>query len=178
MWYIASTPREPEIKDTTDTVESASYLDIHLEINGKKNYWPNFTTKGMFFHAELATFLSSVATSLPHLRVQFLYHNSYVIPELAITTRTFCIALDVLQLGFWKRVMLWKGWGHHNRSCIVIMNSWIVLVYPFAPWKLICSICHILSFLFRLPKAWLFMMFLEKQRTLTLRMHLVNTPSF
>ena len=28
-------PKELEIKDTTDTVKSSSYLDLHLEIDGK-----------------------------------------------------------------------------------------------------------------------------------------------
>ena len=65
---------------------------------------------------------------------------------------------------------------------VVIMNSWIVTMYPSAPWKLICSTCHSFPFLFRLPRTWLLWatrrVFLEKQRTLTLPMHLVHVPSF
>ena len=37
------------------------------------------------------------------------------------------------------------------------MNSWIATLYPSAPWKLICSTCHCIHFLFRLPRTWLFM---------------------
>ena len=40
---------------------------------------------------------------------------------------------------------------------VVIMKPWIVMVFPSAPWKLICSRCHIFPFLFRLPLTWLFM---------------------
>ena len=34
--------------------------------------------------------------------------------------------------------MLLQDWSHHNRSfMVVIMNCWIVMLYPSAPWKLI-----------------------------------------
>ena len=46
------------------------------------------------FHSELSTLISSVAISLQHLPMEFSYHNSYVMPELAVTTLTFCIALE------------------------------------------------------------------------------------
>ena len=36
IWYIVSTPKERVEKDTTDTVRSASYLDLHWTINGKE----------------------------------------------------------------------------------------------------------------------------------------------
>ena len=63
--------------------------------------------------------------------------NSYIMPELAETTTTFCTALDSLQLGFWNRAMLLQDCSHHHRSfMVVIMNSWIGTVYPSAPWKL------------------------------------------
>ena len=38
-------PIELEIKDTTDTVKSASYLDLHLEIDNEGRLKKNFTTK-------------------------------------------------------------------------------------------------------------------------------------
>ena len=89
--------------------------------------------------------------------MEFSYLNSYVIAELAVTTQTFCIMLDFLQSGFWNRVML-QVWCHHYRSyVVVIMNSWVVTVYSFAPWKLICSTCHSFPLLFCLQRAWLFM---------------------
>ena len=111
----------------------------------------------MKFHSELSTFLLSVVTSLQHLRYELSYHNSYVMPELAVTTQTFCIALVVLQLGFWNRVML-QDWSYHYRSSMVInMNSWIFPVYSSAPSKLICSMCQRFPFLVRLPRTWLLM---------------------
>ena len=63
-------------------------------------------------------FLSSVALSLQHLCMEFSYHNPYVMPELAVTTQTFYIALNFLQLGFWNRVMVLQDWSHHNTSLI------------------------------------------------------------
>jgi hypothetical protein len=40
-------PIEPEIKDTTDTYRSASYLDLHLEIDSEGRLRTKFTTKEM-----------------------------------------------------------------------------------------------------------------------------------
>ena len=90
-------PEEFEIKDTTDTVKSASYLAIQIYRDSmeKENYLLNYTTNTMTFHSVLSIFLLSLATSLQHLRMEFSYHNSYVMPELAVATQTFCIALDL-----------------------------------------------------------------------------------
>ena len=82
------------------------------------------------------------------------YHNLYVMQKLAITTQTFCIVLDFLQLGFCNKVMLLQDLSHHYRS---FMNWWIVTVYPSALWKLICSTCHGFHVLFRLPRTSFFM---------------------
>ena len=43
--------------------------------------------------------ISSAATSLQHLRMEFSYHDSYVMPKLAVTTQTFCITLGFLRYG-------------------------------------------------------------------------------
>ena len=132
----------------------------------------------MNFHSELPTFLSSLATSLQHLRMEFSYHNSYVILELVVTTHTFCIALDFLQLGFWNRVVLLQDWNF----MVVIINSWIVTVCQSATWTLICSTCHNFPLLFRLPRTWLLWatqrVFVEKRRTLTQPVHPVHAPRF
>ena len=84
---------ELEIKDTTDTVNPATYLDLQFEIDSEGKLLTKLYDKR---NDVLSTFLSSVATSLQHLCMEFSYHNSYVIPELAVTTQTFCIALDYL----------------------------------------------------------------------------------
>ena len=57
------------IKDTTDTVKSASYLGIRLEIGGSEKLLTKLYDKRVDFHSELSTFLSSVATSIQHLRL-------------------------------------------------------------------------------------------------------------
>ena len=119
-----------------------------------------------------------MATTLQHLRIEFSYHNSYVMAELVATT-DFCIALDYLQLGFWIRGMLLQDWSHYYKFFMVVsMNTWIVTVYPSAPLKLICSMCHSCAFLFRVPRTWLFMSNTDKQRTLTLLVLLDHGLSF
>ena len=121
--YNASTPKKPEIKDTTDTVKSALYLDLHLQIDRKKNYWPNYTTNTMIYYSVLATFHSFVATSLLHLRMKFSNHNSLDILKLAVSTQTFCTALSFLQLGLWNMILLLQDWSHHYWSFSVAI-SW------------------------------------------------------
>ena len=49
-----------------------------------------YTTNAMKFHSAF------VETFVQHLRMQFLYLNSFVIPDIAVTTRTLCTVLDFL----------------------------------------------------------------------------------
>ena len=39
-----------------DVLSLASYLDLHLEVDGTGNYGPNFTTNVMTFHSECSQF--------------------------------------------------------------------------------------------------------------------------
>ena len=73
-------------------MKSASYLDLHLEIDGKGKLLTKLYNKRDDFAFRIVNFPSSEATSLQHLRMECLYH-SYVMPELAETTQAFCIAL-------------------------------------------------------------------------------------
>ena len=63
---------------------------------------PKDKRNDFLFH--IPYFLSFVATPPQHLRMEILYHNSYFLPELSVTTPNFCIALDLLQLGFFNRL--------------------------------------------------------------------------
>ena len=123
-----------------------------------KDLLPNYFFRYQFLVQKYSVSCHSpVATSLQYLRKEFLYHNSYVMPELAAITQTFCVVLEFLQFDFWNTVILLQDWSYHCRSFMdVIMNSWIVMVYLSAPWKLICSTCHSLPFLFCLPWNILF----------------------
>ena len=86
-----------DINDTTDTVSQPHMLTYTQRSLVRKNYWPYNRTNAMTFPSMQSTFLLSVATSLQHLPMEFPYHNWKVMPELAINTQTFCIALDFLQ---------------------------------------------------------------------------------
>ena len=107
----------------------------------------------------------------------------WIMSELAVTTLTFCTALDFLQLCYSTRVMLLQNLSYRFRSfMVIIMNSWIVTVYPSAPWEPVCSMCHsfLSSFVYSgLDSLWATRrVFQEKQRTLTQPVHLVNDPNF
>ena len=49
-------PKELEIKDTTDTVKSASYLDLHLEIDGKGKLLTKLYDKRDVFSFKIVNF--------------------------------------------------------------------------------------------------------------------------
>ena len=87
---------------------------------------------------------------------RFSYHNSYVMQELAVTTRTVCTMLDFLQLGSCNRVVLLQDWGYY---CIEVyyLSSRHELVDPYAAMRTICSPYHNFPFHFRLPWTWHFM---------------------
>ena len=76
-------PQELQIKDTTDSIKSASYLDLYVGIARK----------------------GKLLTKLYDKCNDFILN---IIPELAVTTQRFYIALEFLQLGVWNRVMLLK----------------------------------------------------------------------
>ena len=167
-------PKEPEIKDTIDTVKSVSYFDLHLDIDGKGKLLTKLYDKRDDFSFRIINFPSA-----PY---------EVFISQLIRYTRAcrnytdFCIALGFLRLGFWDRIMLRQDWSHHFRSlwsswtrgslrCIHLHNKkWVVqrvivflsfFVYPG------------LYFLWATRRA-----ILEKLRTLTLPLYLVYAPSF
>ena len=87
----------------------------------------------MTFHSVLSIFLSSVATSLQHLRMVFSYHNWYVMPELAVTMQTFCTALYFLKLCFWNMFMLQQDW---------IITTEVLWSSSWTRWSLCCIHLH------------------------------------
>ena len=112
----------------------------------------------MIFHSVLSTFLSSVETSLQHLRMEFSYHISYVM-QFWRNYADFLYRARFATIRLLDMDMLPQDWSHNYRRSlmVVIMNLLIVTVHPAARWEPIYSTCHSLPFLFRLPWTWLFM---------------------
>jgi hypothetical protein len=65
-------PIELEIKDTTDTDSSASYLDLHLEIDSEGRLRTKFYTKEIISIFPLWTFHLYVATFQQHLQMEYI----------------------------------------------------------------------------------------------------------
>jgi hypothetical protein len=84
-----SYPNELEVNDTTDTQKSASYLDLHLEIDNGERLKTKLYLKGDDFTFQIVNFLSSVAIFQHHQHKEFIFHNSYVILELVPSTVIF-----------------------------------------------------------------------------------------
>ena len=79
-------PIELEIKDTTDTDRSSSYLDLHLETDSEGWKW-TFTTKEMISIFPLWTFHLYVVTLQQHLHMEYISLSWYDIPELVVNIR-------------------------------------------------------------------------------------------
>ena len=92
-------------------MKSTSFRDLYI----KRKIIDQTIRQTRWLHSVLSTFLSPVASSLQRLRMEFLYNNSYGMPELAVVTQTFCIALDFLQLSFWNRIVLLQDWSRDYR---------------------------------------------------------------
>ena len=81
--------KELKTKDTIDILKWASYRGKHSKIDGKRNLLAKLYDKRDEFSIGTDNFLSSVATSLQHLRMGYSKHNSYVMPEIAVTMQIF-----------------------------------------------------------------------------------------
>ena len=114
---------ELEIKDTTDTQRSASYFDLHLEIdNGGrvkiKLYFP-----------------SSIAIFQHHHRMEFTFQNSYVILELGSSTLIFWTELSCWLKSYSNKGTSLLCWSHrYKNSTVVITIWWTVTKYPYLKW--------------------------------------------
>ena len=80
-------PIELEIKDTTDTDRSASYLDLHLVIDSVGRLRTTLYEKGIISIFPLWTFHSYVATFQQHLHMEYISLRWYDIPELVVPIR-------------------------------------------------------------------------------------------
>ena len=124
----------------------------------------------------------SVATFLPPLPMGSTFHNWYDMLELVANTRTLFTVPSCLQTSCWNRVMLSADWDHRYRNSMVVTMNWLTnMVRPSQTWEMTCFPCHSFPSLFYtghdiIWATW--RVFHEKQRTLTLPVHLVHTPSF
>ena len=77
-------PIEHEIKDTTDIANSASYLDLHLEIDSEKRLRTKLYHRRNAFNFPLWTFHWYVATLQHHLHMEYisLSYSDLMIPTM------------------------------------------------------------------------------------------------
>ena len=114
----------------------------------------------MTFHSKLSTFLSSVATSLQRLSMGFSYHNSYVLPEHAknyadCLYRARLLTIRLLEQSYIATRLKSSPQTFYDRIH-ELMDCYGV------------SICTMETG----------QLDIEKQRTLTLQVHLVHAPVF
>ena len=88
---ISYIQHELEVEDTTDTRTFASYLDLHLEIATEEDDKKKLYDKRDDLIFQQSTSLSS--TFHHHLRMEFIFHNSYIILGMH-STEIFCTELS------------------------------------------------------------------------------------
>ena len=123
---------ELEIKDTTDTNRSASYLDLHLEIDSEGWFRTKLYNKKDDFNFLIVNLHSYVATFQQHLHMKYIsllirysracgsYHD-FLDRELMLTMKLLNQGFLVVKL----KSSLWKFYGHHHDlvNCYVISVS-------------------------------------------------------
>ena len=127
--------KESEIKNTTDTLKSASYLDLHLKIDGKGKPLSKLYDKRNDFSFRIVNFPSTVATSLQYLRMEFSYHN--IRYARACCTQTFRVAhwllsLDMYYFDYFMFFVVWVCFPLITFFWFPVESLllWILLDYP------------------------------------------------
>ena len=86
-------PNELEVNDTTDNQTSASYLNLHLEIDNGGRFKTKLYDKRDDFTFPIVNFSLPVAIFQHHQRMDFTFHNLFVILELVPRTVIFWTVL-------------------------------------------------------------------------------------
>jgi hypothetical protein len=131
-------PIELEIKDITDTDRSASYFDLHLEIDSEGRLRTKLYDKKRWFQFSLCELSID-----KHLHMEYISLSWYDIPELVVAIRISLIerhsrACSCYQ-GFLDRELLltrnllntkgssWLSWSHNFDSFTVATMTWLTV---------------------------------------------------
>ena len=126
--------KELEIKDTTDTVMSPLYLDLHLEINCKGKILTKLYDKRDDFSFRHVNF-PFIHGNIPSTLVYGLFISQLIYYARACRNYTdFLYRNRILTNRLSNRIMLLQDSSHHYRGFMVVtMNLSIITVYLSAP---------------------------------------------
>ena len=137
-----------QVRDITDTQKSASYLDLHLDIdNGWRLRWPHFSNSQ----------LSPVAILQHQQRMEFTFHNSYVSLELVSRTVIFWTELSCWRTSYPSKATLLLSWRHSYTNYTVITTNWLTATkypYPKCQW-IFTEILYFIYYWQDFYKTWL-----------------------
>ena len=145
-----------EVKNTTETQKSASYLDLHIEIDNGGRLKKNSTTNTMTSLFQLSTSLLSGAIFQHHQRMEFKFHNSYVILELVSSTVIFWTEHGCWHKSYSNKATLFLSWSHRYKNFTVVIT--ILLSYEMSISEMTMDLLfstYIVFFTLSLPKLWL-----------------------
>ena len=136
-------PIELEIKDTKDTDRSASYLDLHLEIDSEGRLRTKLYDKRDDLNFPIVNF-PFICSNLPAAPAYEVY-----ISQLIRYSRACGSYQDFLDWGLLltrkllnQRFLLVISWSHHFESFKVATMTWLTAMeYLCHKWSRICSTC-------------------------------------
>ena len=139
-------PIDLEIKDTTDTDRSASYLDLHLEIDSEGVWFKKRTLRQkilfQFSHCELFLFICSNLSAVPAYGIyisQLIWSSRACGSYQDIIEWGLLLTRKLLNQGFLLVMLkssLRKFWGRHHD----LVDRYRIFVSH--KWPQICSICR------------------------------------
>jgi len=133
-------PIELEVKDTTDTDRSASYLDLHLEIDSERRLRTKLYDKRDDFKLPIVNF-PFICNNIPAAPAYGVYISLswYDILELVVPTRISLIEGYWWQGSYCTKGSSWLSWSHHFESFTFATMTWLTaIVYLCHKWPRIC----------------------------------------
>ena len=133
-WFIY--PNELEVKDTTDTQTSASYLDLHLKVDDGSKLKTKICDKRDDSSFPIANFPSSVLIFQHHQRMEFTFQNSYDILDLVPSAVTYWTERSSRRKSYSYKAALRFCWSLRYNSSTVVITIWMTVTkYPYLKWQ-------------------------------------------
>ena len=174
-------PNELEVNDTTDNHTSASYIDLHLEIDSGGRFKTKLYDKRDDFTFPIVNF-PFISNNIPaSLYLEFTFHNSYVILELVPSTLIFWTEISFWRKSYSSKTTFLLNWSHRYKYSTVVITIWLTVTkYPYLKWRV--------DFFFPyyyedFDRTWLHIwvtrwVSYKKQELVTLRVHRNLPPLF
>ena len=124
-WIPSIYPSELEIKETTESACSTSFLDLHLEFDSGGHLSTKIYDKRDDFNFKIINFpnlKSNIPTSPAY---GFIFLNSYGIAELVLIFLIFWFDINISVTGFWIKALRKFVLVEILKSSSCVINRWL-----------------------------------------------------